>query len=65
MSTADEIPIPEGYHAFLETHFLAMLTTQRKDGLLSTNPVGYVWDGERIRISSINPPHEVVAAMGR
>ena len=53
MDLADEISRAEGYHAFLESHFLAMLTTQRKDGLLSTTPVGYVWDGERIRISSI------------
>ena len=48
-----EIPIAEQFHGFLESHFLAMLTTLREDGMLSTNPVGYVWDGERIRISSL------------
>ena len=33
---------------------IAVLTTLReKDGLPSTNPVGYVWDGECVRISTI------------
>ena len=53
MSTPSEVEIPQKYHAFLEEHFLAMLTTLRADGMLSTNPVGYVWDGERIRISTL------------
>jgi PPOX class probable F420-dependent enzyme len=53
MSEHEEKPIPEKHHAFLEEHFLAMLTTLRADGMLSTNPVGYVWDGERIRISTL------------
>lgn len=48
-----ETEIPERYHAFLDKHFLAMLTTMRADGMLSTNPVGYVWDGRRIRVSTL------------
>ncbi|MEE4659412.1 MAG: PPOX class F420-dependent oxidoreductase [Halieaceae bacterium] len=53
MSEEKEIPIAEKYHDFLNSHFLAMLTTMRADGMLSTNPVGYVWDGQRIRISTL------------
>ena len=53
MSGQSPIEIPGKYHAFLDEHFLAMLTTQRADGMLSTNPVGYVWDGQRIRISTL------------
>ncbi|MEM0955791.1 MAG: PPOX class F420-dependent oxidoreductase [Pseudomonadota bacterium] len=53
MSADNEVPIPEKYHEFLDKHFLAMLTTLRQDGMLSTNPVGYVWDGQRIRISTL------------
>lgn len=48
-----ETEIQGRYHAFLESHFLAMLTTLRADGMLSTNPVGYVWDGRRIRVSTL------------
>ncbi len=47
------VEIPARYHAFLDKHFLAMLTTLRADGLLSTNPVGYVWDGVHIRVSTL------------
>ena len=53
MMSDSEIEIPGKYHGFLEQQFLAMLTTMRADGLLSTNPVGFVWDGERIRISTL------------
>jgi PPOX class probable F420-dependent enzyme len=53
MGDNTEVEIPGKYHAFLDKHFLAMLTTLRADGMLSTNPVGYVWDGHRIRISTL------------
>ncbi len=53
MSQKIEVEIPAQYHSFLDTHFLAMLTTLRADGMLSTNPVGYVWDGRCIRISTL------------
>ena len=53
MSKQPTREIPGQYHEFLDTHFLAMLTTLRPDGMLSTNPVGYVWDGRRIRVSTL------------
>lgn len=53
MSQKIEVEIPGQYHAFLEEHFLAMLTTLRADGMLSTNPIGYVWDGRQIRVSTL------------
>ncbi len=53
MTAHDEVAIDEKYHAFLDTHFLAMLTTMRADGMLSTNPVGYVWDGKHIMVSTL------------
>jgi PPOX class probable F420-dependent enzyme len=49
-----EIPIPKHNHALLEKSFVGVLTTIRaKDGLLSSNPVGFVWDGEHICISTL------------
>ncbi len=53
MTANDEIPVPEKHHDFLDAQFLATLTTIRADGMLSTNPVGFVWDGQRIRISTL------------
>lgn len=50
----DEITIPEHNHALLQESFFGVLTTIRaKDGLLSSNPVGFVWDGQHIRISTL------------
>lgn len=50
----DNVAIPEGSHALLEKSAFAMLSTIRaKDGMISTNPVGFVWDGECIRISTL------------
>lgn len=50
----DEVTIPEHNHALLADSFFGVLTTVRaKDGLLSSNPVGFVWDGEYVRISSL------------
>lgn len=54
MSDTQEIEIPEAHQAILARNHIAVLTTLRqKDGLPSTNPVGYVWDGECVRISTI------------
>lgn len=51
---AETIPIPEQYHALLDRCHQAMLSTIRHtDGLISTNPVGYVWEDGGIRISTI------------
>jgi len=42
------------YDALLRSNFVGLLSTIRhNDGLISTNPVGFVWDGERIRISTL------------
>ncbi len=54
MSESKEIEIPEAHREILAKNHIAVLTTLRqKDGLPSTNPVGYVWDGECVRISTI------------
>lgn len=46
--------ILRAHHKILEENFWGVLTTLRhKDGLLSSNPVYYVWDGKDIRISSL------------
>ena len=52
MSTP-EILIPPEHHALLTKQGMGVLTTIRTDGALSTNPVGFLWDGECIRISTI------------
>lgn len=42
------------YDALLRSTFFGMLSTIRHtDGLISTNPVGYVWNGDTIRISTL------------
>ena len=54
MTFESEIPIEERHHTLLERGTIGFLTTIRfKDQLPSTNPVGYIWDGVRIRISSL------------
>lgn len=45
--------IPQEHHELLRTQHYGMLTTLRSDGLLSTNPVGFVWNGECVRISTL------------
>jgi PPOX class probable F420-dependent enzyme len=51
---SDEIEIPEQHHEILAANHQGLLSTLRhKDGLISTNPVSYVWDGARIRVSTI------------
>lgn len=50
----DEIPIPEEHAKILAANANGLISTIRhKDGLISTNPVGYVWDGESVRISTL------------
>lgn len=50
----ETIVIPERHHALLARCHQAMLSTIRHvDGLISTNPVGYVCEESRIRISTI------------
>jgi len=51
---AKTMAIPERYHALLDRCHHAILSTIRyTDGLISTNPVGFVWEKGQIRISTI------------
>ena len=50
----EPVAITDHCRQILADGYYGTLTTIRhKDGLLSTNPVGYVWDGERVRISTL------------
>lgn len=55
MSQHDEIVAKlKQYDELLRSNFVGLLSTIRAaDGLISTNPVGFVWDGECIRISTL------------
>jgi PPOX class probable F420-dependent enzyme len=49
-----ETPIPESHVGILETALVAMVSTiSDKDGLISTNPVGFDWDGAYVRFSTL------------
>ncbi len=49
-----DVRIPATHVGILETALLAMASTIRhKDGLISTNPVGFDWDGEFVRLSTL------------
>lgn len=45
--------IPEAYHDILLDRPIGHLATIRPDGQLSVNPVGLMWDGEHVRVSTI------------
>ena len=48
-----EISIPDEHKQILSANVLGVLSTVRaKDGLISSNPVGYVLEGERVCIST-------------
>ncbi len=54
MPATEEITIAEQYHDLLATNYFGLLSTVREqDGFISTNPVGYVWNGVRLRISTL------------
>ena len=54
MEIPGEVTIPEHKHKLLEENFFGVMSTLRaKDELISSNPVGYVWDGQRIRVSTL------------
>ena len=54
MTEHSEIRIPDAHQEILAANSLGVLSTMRhRDGRISTNPVGYVWDGTRVRISPI------------
>lgn len=45
--------IPEAVHGILRAEMFGMLTTMSRDGLPSTNPVSFVFDGAMVRISTL------------
>ncbi len=46
--------IPDSHKPIMETAIVAMLSTIRhKDGLISNNPMGFDWDGETLRFSTL------------
>ncbi|MDP6978006.1 MAG: PPOX class F420-dependent oxidoreductase [Myxococcota bacterium] len=53
MTEKKEVAIPEAHHELLREQHFGFLTTLRPDGMLSTNPVGFLFDGERVRISTL------------
>ena len=49
-----EVPIPKTHVGILETALLATVSTiSHRDGLISSNPVGFDWDGEYVRVSTL------------
>ena len=49
-----EAPIPKSHVGILENALLAMVSTiSHRDGLISTNPVGFDWDGNYVRVSTL------------
>lgn len=54
MPRSKTVEIPESSRKILDANSIGILTTIRaKDGLPSSNPVGYVWDGDSVGISTI------------
>jgi PPOX class probable F420-dependent enzyme len=49
-----EAEIPHTHVSILDTAMLATVSTiSHKDGLISTNPVTFDWDGEYVRLSTL------------
>jgi PPOX class probable F420-dependent enzyme len=49
-----EASIPKSHVGILENALLAVVSTiGSKDGLISTNPIGFDWDGAYVRISTL------------
>jgi len=46
-------PIPESHHYILTDLPIGHMATIRADGLISVNPVGLMWDGEFVRVSTV------------
>jgi len=54
MSDTTEIELPEAHREIIAANTIGVMSTLReKDGRISTNPVGYLWDGESVRISTV------------
>lgn len=46
--------VPESHVGILESARIGLISTIRhQDGLISTNPVGFDWDGEHVRFSTL------------
>jgi hypothetical protein len=51
---APEARIPASHVGILETALLAIVSTiSHRDGMISSNPVGFDWDGEHVRLSTL------------
>jgi PPOX class probable F420-dependent enzyme len=49
-----EAKVPATHVGILETALLATVSTiSHRDGMISSNPVGFDWDGEHIRLSTL------------
>ena len=54
MPKSDRADIPEAARALLDENSLGIMTTIRhNDGRMSSNPVGYVWTGEALGVSTL------------
>ena len=54
MTDANEIELPEAHRKILADNSIGVMSTIRhQDGRISTNPVGYLWDGRCVRVSTI------------
>jgi PPOX class probable F420-dependent enzyme len=51
--TKNRAEIPTSHHVILESACYPIVTTMRADGRLSSNPVSMLWDGERVRFSTV------------
>jgi PPOX class probable F420-dependent enzyme len=53
-ATPPEATIPATHVGILDTAMMATVSTiSHKDGLISTNPVGFDWNGEYVRLSTL------------
>lgn len=54
MDQFETITIDKKHHAMLSScHHATLSTIRHSDGLISTNPVSFVWDGDKVRISTL------------
>ena len=53
MSFPKTKPIPKVHHDILTDRPTGHIATIRPDGRLSVNPVGLMWDGEHVRVSTL------------
>jgi PPOX class probable F420-dependent enzyme len=59
MDKKEPIAISQHVRALLEGTPIAFMTTIRPDGRLSTNPVSVLFDGERLRVSTVRSRRKV------